>query len=262
MAAVTLEFGRYHEEILAQTDLLRAHLRTADPTLAVPTCPDWNLGQLLRHLNGAHSWAETIVRTRAADEVPDDPVNDVGPLVGENSAELGARLADGAAALARALRDAGPDTRVWSPAPGRTSTLFWARRMTHETVVHRADVVLTTGVEFTVDGQLAVDGLEEWLTFSCFEEAYEPRPGVPDLLGPGRTLHLHATDADAEWIVDLTGNAPTLRHEHAKAAAAVRAPLADLLLFVYGRRGTDDVETFGDRDLLHLWRYRASFWLQ
>ncbi|GAA4849133.1 maleylpyruvate isomerase family mycothiol-dependent enzyme [Saccharopolyspora rosea] len=237
-------------------------MRNADPALAVPTCPAWNLGQLLRHLNGAHRWAETVVRTRAAEEVPDDPVNDVPLLGGEDLAELGARLTDGAAALAGALRDAGPDTRVWSPAPGHMTTLFWARRMAHETLVHRADVALAVGVEFTVDGQLAVDGLEEWLTFSCFGEAYEPRPGVPDLLGPGRTVHLHATDAEAEWTVDLTGNAPALHREHAKAAAAVRAPLADLLLFAYGRRTADDVETFGDRDLLHLWRRRASFWLE
>ncbi|MGH3942269.1 MAG: maleylpyruvate isomerase N-terminal domain-containing protein [Pseudonocardiaceae bacterium] len=60
-----LSYERYCAEIVTQTDLLRSCIKGADLTVSVPSCPSWNLGQLLRHLGGAQRWAETIVRTRA-----------------------------------------------------------------------------------------------------------------------------------------------------------------------------------------------------
>lgn len=64
-------------------------------------------------------------------------------------------------------------------------------------------------------------------------------PEKRELLGPGRTLHLHATDtapeAAAEWLIDLTGDAIVWRRVHEKAAVAVRGPLTNLLLVVYRR---------------------------
>ncbi|MFI9252759.1 maleylpyruvate isomerase N-terminal domain-containing protein [Streptomyces sp. NPDC053069] len=30
----------------------------------MPTCPDWSLGDLVRHVGGARRWVETPVRTR------------------------------------------------------------------------------------------------------------------------------------------------------------------------------------------------------
>lgn len=39
---------------------------------------------------------------------------------------------------------------------------------------------------------------------------FELDPQTRELLGPGRTIHLHATDtsaqASAEWLIDLTGH--------------------------------------------------------
>ncbi|WP_079038744.1 hypothetical protein [Streptomyces sp. NBRC 110028] len=86
-----------------------------------------------------------------------------------------------------------------------------------------------------------------------------------ELLGPGRTLHFHATDtapeAHAEWVVDLTGEVIAWRRAHEKAAVAVRGPLTELLLLVYKRRpahgGT--VEVLGDAKLLDFWLERVSF---
>ncbi|MFE5122404.1 hypothetical protein [Streptomyces sp. NPDC056669] len=86
-----------------------------------------------------------------------------------------------------------------------------------------------------------------------------------ELLGPGRTLHFHATDTApevaAEWVVDLTGDAITWRRAHEKAAVAVRGPLTDLLLIIYKRRPARSagVEILGDEKLLDFWRERVSF---
>ncbi|MFH9553024.1 hypothetical protein [Streptomyces sp. NPDC017435] len=90
-------------------------------------------------------------------------------------------------------------------------------------------------------------------------------PDAPPLTGPGRTLRLHAGDADrAEWLVDLTGEPITWSHAHARAAVAVRVPLTDLVLLLYGRRTPADatVEVHGDERLLALWLERSGFWLR
>jgi len=49
-----LSYQRYCDEIGTQTGLARAAVAGADLTTPVPSCPGWNVGQLLRHLGGAH----------------------------------------------------------------------------------------------------------------------------------------------------------------------------------------------------------------
>ncbi|OKI09966.1 hypothetical protein A6A06_04925 [Streptomyces sp. CB02923] len=259
---IPLSFDRYCAEIVDQADLLRSTVKGTDPAAPVPSCPGWDLGQLIRHVNGAHRWVATIVGTRAAEPVSDELVNEMPKLTGEDPAALDALLAEGATRLSETLRDAGPDVAVWTVAPGGTP-VFWARRMTHETALHRADAALAAGREYVLDADVARDALDEWMGFHAVEEIAEDQPGVPSLLGPGRTLHFHATDADAEWFVDLTGKAPVWRAAHEKAAVAVRGTVTDLVLFLYGRPAVaGGVETLGDRQLLDVWLERTRFWLQ
>ncbi|MGH4012934.1 MAG: maleylpyruvate isomerase family mycothiol-dependent enzyme [Pseudonocardiaceae bacterium] len=261
-----LSYDRYCAEIVAQTDLLRSRIAGADLTVSVPSCPDWNLGQLLRHLGGGHRWVETIVRTRATQPLPDEQVRDVSGYADEDPAVLDAWLAEGAAQLTDTLRAAGPDAEVWTPVPdGETTPVFWARRFAHETVIHRADATLALGVEFTVDEEVALDALDEWMELGSLPHIFEVHPEKRELLGPGRALHVHATDtapeAAAEWLIDLTGDAIVWRRAHEKAAVAVRGPLTGLLLVVYRRRParSEGIEVLGDVQLLDFWLERVSF---
>ncbi|QUH03222.1 maleylpyruvate isomerase family mycothiol-dependent enzyme [Saccharopolyspora erythraea] len=259
-----LDYVRYCDEIVVQTDLLRTTTAKADMTTPVPSCPGWNVGQLLRHLGGCHRWVERIVRTRSAEFLPDDDFRDLTPYTDEDATVLDGWLAEGAALLAGALRAAGPDARIWSPVPAG-GTAFFARRMAHETVVHRADATLALGKAFEVREQVALDCLDEWMELGSLPQMFEFHPEKRELLGPGRTLHLHATDtapeARAEWVVDLTGDAITWRRAHEKCAVAVRGPLTDLLLVVYRRRSpyAGSVEVVGDTGLLDFWLERVGF---
>ncbi len=259
-----LSNDRYCAEIVAQTDLLRSRLKGADLTTPVHSCPGWDLGQLLRHLGGAHRWAETIVRTRATQPPSDDDFRDLSGYTDEDPAVLGPWLAEGAAQLADTLRAAGPDAQVWTPIPGETSG-FLARRMAHETVIHRADAILALGAEFAVDQEVALDALDEWMELGSLPQMFEFHPEMRELLGPRRTLHLHATDTGpetaAEWLIDLTGDAIVWRRAHEKAAVAVCGPLTDLLLIVYRRRParSEGIEVLGDRQFLDFWLERISF---
>ena len=254
----TLTYDRLCAEIVTQAELLRSHLAGADLTTPVPTCPGWNVGQLVRHVGGAHREAETVARTR---EMPgEDDFRDPTHYAETDPVALGAWLVEGATALSDALRTAGSETPVPGPLPNGT-VRFTARRMTHETVMHRADAALALGVDYMLDRQVALDAVDEWMELGSLPIHFEVHPWMRELLGPGRTLHFHATDTDAEWVVDLTGDAIVWRRAHEKAAVAVRAPLLDLLLLIYKRRPAhgEGIEIIGDEQLLDFWLERVSF---
>ncbi|WJV50728.1 maleylpyruvate isomerase family mycothiol-dependent enzyme [Streptomyces flavofungini] len=268
-----LTLDRYAAEIIAQTEQLTASVKGADLAAPVPTCAGWSLGDLLRHVGGAHRWAEEIVRTRATGPVPDDRVNDVSGDDRADAAALGAWLTEGAALFAGALREAGPHARVWTVAPGGTP-VFWARRMTVESVVHRADAVGAVDGTYALDHDVALDALAEWLGFLELPQVYESVEAMRALLGPGRTIHFHVTDAapgaEGDWRIDLTGEAPAVRRSTAadrtpeEAAATARGSAAALLLLMYRRDSLleDKAEIVGDRELFDEWREGVSAWLR
>jgi uncharacterized protein (TIGR03083 family) len=248
-----MDFERHCAEIVAQTKLLTEGLTGADLTARVPSCPEWSLGGLLRHLGGAHAWIEEIARTRAQGPVP-DPSRDVnGDDSGKPPVES---LLDGATRLAASIRDAGPDTMVWTPlAPMPVS--FFARRMVHETLVHRADAMLAAGREFVAGPEVVTDAIDEWMALDALPQHFEYNPAKRDLLGPGRTLSFRATDADVAWHVDLTGDAIVNERGLSDAAVTVEAPLTDLLLVIYRRK--DPVGVTGDANLLAFWSKHVTF---
>ncbi|MGG7574033.1 maleylpyruvate isomerase family mycothiol-dependent enzyme [Streptomyces sirii] len=266
---MTLQGSLTHEEycaqLLAETAEFREILRGADLSATVPTCPDWTLADLARHVGGAHRWVGTLVATRASENVdPADVPESAGPE-GEDAVALDAWLTAGVEQTVAALREAGPDAKVWSWTTAHHAG-FWARRMVHETVVHRADAALTAGVPFDLPAPVAADCLEEWLQIGelpAVVARFAERGR--EAFGPGRTIHVHATDAppelNAEWLLDLTGEAPSHRRTHEKAAVALRGSLTDALLVLYRRlpADSDRVEVLGERAVLDQWLEWASF---
>ncbi|MGH4012410.1 MAG: maleylpyruvate isomerase family mycothiol-dependent enzyme [Pseudonocardiaceae bacterium] len=257
-----LSDGRYLEALTAQTARFAEALRGADLQQQVPTCPEWTLYQLAQHLGQAHRWAGAIVAQRATAPVdhrelssmqaPDDPER------------LGGWLRDGAAGLVDAIRTTGPQTPVWTYADDQ-SAAFWARRMANETAVHRADIELTLGREFTLDPDLAADAISEWFAMICSAQALEARPDLAVLRGDGQLLHLHSTDAGlgeaGEWIVRRTPDGPVWEHGHSKGDVAVRGPVVDLLLVMLRRVAPDDagVQVLGDPAVLEHWLEHTRF---
>src|SRR5215831_790941 len=144
---------------LTSTDILLAEVggsagtlaeiaATADLTTQVPTCPDWTLRQLITHVGRAHRWAAAIVATRAAEPIPFREVPD-GRLPDDPAARP-AWLRDGAARLAEAVSTGTGAGPVWTHlGPGPAS--YWARRMAHETAVHRADGQIAVGTRPVID---------------------------------------------------------------------------------------------------------------
>ncbi|SDJ47850.1 maleylpyruvate isomerase family mycothiol-dependent enzyme [Streptomyces indicus] len=258
----------YAARITDQTRRLTEAVAGADAAAPVPGLDGWTLAHLLRHVGGAHRWAETVIRTRATAPVSDDQVNEVTPGKDDDVPGLSAWLLEGAEQFAATLRATPEDTPVWTVAPSG-KPVFWARRMTYETVVHRYDATVAAGGRYTLDARTAIDGIEEWLGFSTLPQAYASPEDQAALIAPARTLHLHGTDAPdddgeaGEWLIDLGTEPMTWRRGHEKATTAVRGPLRDILLALYERRAPDaELQLFGEEDLFARWVHAAGDWLR
>ncbi|MFZ4156149.1 maleylpyruvate isomerase family mycothiol-dependent enzyme [Streptomyces pseudogriseolus] len=261
-----LAHERYCDEIAHQVGQLRAVVTSGtDLSRTVPTTPDWSVEQLVRHLGGALRWVALMVRTGAEKEVPEEDVPGFeGPEARGDAAALDAWLAESGDLVVSALRAAGPDARVWSWA-GTDDAGFWARRMTHEVTVHRADATLAAGLPYEVAPEVAADAVDEWLEIVMWAQRTLPDDAVHGLRGPLRTIHLHATDTppglNAEYLIRLDEDGVFWRHGHEKATVALRGPLTWVLLAFYRRIPLDDprIEVLGERALLETWLERATF---
>jgi uncharacterized protein (TIGR03083 family) len=200
------------------------------------------------------------VRTRSAEFIDFRAVPD-GKLP-EDQLARGRWLTAGAARLIEALREAGGE-EVWAFGQMLPAS-FWARRMSHEVMVHCADAQLAAGDELSLAPELAADAIDEWLTVMS-----GPFAGQPDrrlaALPLDRSLHVHATDPElsgaGEWLMTHTGDGVEVAAHHGKADAALSGPAADVLLVLLGRKPASDpaVQVFGDHDLLEAWLKGLTF---
>lgn len=239
------------DELTSSSAILADIADGADLTTHVPTCPEWALKQLFTHVGRAHRWATAIVTTRAAEPIPMREVPD-GRLP-DDPAEHPDWLRRGAAGLAEAVHGADGE-QLWTHfGPGQAS--YWARRMAHETVVHRADGLLAVGRRPEIDPVVAVDGIDEWLGFLIMGSAAP----LPD----GSVLHLHTTDAGVtgEWLIRGGEHGITVEQGHGKGDTAVRGPASALMLMMLRRLPADDpaVQVLGDRTLLDRWLGATPF---
>jgi len=254
-----LTLDRYAAEITASTATLAALIGGTDLTRQVPTCPDWTLRQLATHVGRVHRWVTEMVRTRSAESIPFRSVPD--GRFPDDPAQRPGWLAAGAERLTRELGAAGSGL-VWAFGTHRPAG-FWARRMTHETVMHRADAQLATGAPPVIEPAIAADGIDEWFTFVTV-----PDPGREDTrlagLRPGQSLHVHAGDVPSgqgEWLITRDNAGIGVRPEHGKGDAALRGPAAGLLLVLTRRLSPAQAgaEVLGDPEVLRNWLAATPF---
>ncbi len=242
-----MDYADYFPVITAHAAALAAAARECGLNARVPSCPEWDVGKLLRHTGTAQRWSSGVVRTReplspkSMDlELPEDPLG------------LPDWLVRSAALLVATLEDADPDAECWTWTADR-HVRFWSRRMAHETAVHRWDGQGVTGRAEPFDGALAVDGIAEHLA------------NLPSVVGPdpttgfGETLHLHCTDRDGEWLIRRGPDGLEVRPEHAKGDVALKGSASDLYLVVLGRLSPTAVEIFGDPAALDGWESLLHF---
>ena len=232
----------YAEHITAaerETGAFARVLMKGDTGAQVPTCPDWTLLDLAKHVGGvmgfwSHVLAEGMGRPKP--EILDEP----GPAPAMWFTTI-------ASALVGELKAARADTEVYTWNPKDHSAAFAARRMAHETAVHRFDAQMAIGSPQPIDPELAADGIEE---IFVMVEAW-PESGR----GEGQTLHLHSAEGN-EWLIAMNADGLEVRREHAKGDLALKGAVSDLELLLYGRPPVGEVERFGDDAVLDAW-YRV-----
>ena len=207
--------------------------------LPVPACPGWSTTRLLDHVARVQRWSAGAVATPLGEDAPPAPRRPEGT-------DPRAFLTESTAALLAALDEIDPTTPV-ATFRGEGTARFWLRRQAHEVVVHATDARDAQGLPApTVEPEVAVDGVDEafevFLPWGFDATAFAPS---------GQTVHLHATDADGEWLLRFPADGPVeVERAHAKGDVAARGPAIDLLLLLWGRRRPADLEVFGDAELL------------
>ena len=241
--------------VVSEIETMVAVCRSVDPSTPVPTCPEWDVAELIRHVGRVHRWAATMVERSSQERlgredmdwsVPDDPT------------KLPDWLAEGAEFVASRFRAADPSTPMWAWGWPKTAG-FWPRRMVHETGVHRADAEFTTGRTPTFDPGIAADGVDELLDNLPHAAYFAPQ--VAELRGSGEALAFVARDVDTAWRIELgpDGFSWTRAAAGADADATLTAATAgELLLTVYGRRPVEPGEVAGDRTLVDRWIANSS----
>jgi uncharacterized protein (TIGR03083 family) len=225
----------------------------------VPTCPEWTLFDLVRHLGEGHrSWAATVAAGPAASakSAPE------GPAAPREGKALLAWLAASAQQLLDALREAGRDRGCWTwwgPSESPQTCGAVARHQLQEVMVHTYDAQVSAGAPQPLPDEAALDGVGEFLSTCCAWTAPWPH-GAAD-------IDFHATEGRS-WRLSMSADGgrttrlPTPRATPAASAdqgtgaafASARGTAAELVLVFYDRIPIDSLQLDGDRRLLDLLR--------
>jgi uncharacterized protein (TIGR03083 family) len=228
-------------------ELVAAVRREGEATIAaakqgdvpVPTCGDWTMSDLLRHVAEVYTWVAHIVTERVTERPDRDAVpDDVDPV------EL---LADRLDELVGALSATDAETPVWNWSDGPDVATFWARRMAHESAIHRNDAQRAHGVAQPIDAELAHDGLDELI------DVIIPRVVERDELKPqAMTVSFVATD-EGDWHVRLDDNGIQRLDVAKEPDVTVRGTASAMLLAAYGRVPWEILDIDGDTECLQSW---------
>ncbi|MEU0966133.1 maleylpyruvate isomerase family mycothiol-dependent enzyme [Streptomyces sp. NPDC005917] len=221
----------------------------------VPTCPGWQVRDLLRHTGTIHRWAASVV----ADAHPGPrPIPDPPDLDGT---DLTTWFRDGHHHLVGTLAAAPRNLTCWTfhPAPVSSPLAFWLRRQAHETTVHRYDAEAARGGPASpIASDFAVDGIDELLRGFHARTRSRVRSEHP------RVLRVRAADTDAAWAVRLSAQPPVTElgalhgamAEPSGAMAELSGPADELYLALWNRIPVPKVT--GDPELVDLWRTRSG----
>jgi uncharacterized protein (TIGR03083 family) len=232
-----LETQSYLTSIAANAALLTAAVERVGFDAAIPTCPGWVMRDLVLHLGEVHRWATIVVRDGLSkpSAVPADHLGELPPDGG-----LLAWFDDGQRRLVETLAAAPADLTAFTfLADPRAPKLFWARRQTHETGMHRVDAESATGSITPFSADLAADGIDEMLT------GFVPRPHTPLRAEPPVTMSITLADHPGVWRLRI-GDGPTITtRDEGSADCRVVGSASDVFLALWNRQGIEPLTVSG-----------------
>jgi uncharacterized protein (TIGR03083 family) len=222
--------------------------RSADP---VPSCPGWTVDDLVRHVAEVyeHKIACTLLG-HAPDPWPPEWPADRSAI--EWFTDAHRRLLE----MFDRNQPTTPSATWWPP---DQTVGFWARRMAHETAVHRLDAELAAATPSPIDPDLATDGIAEILEIMLAGDWTDE----PDDTASGQRVSIGA-DGHAggrSWLVTIDRAAVDVTEgvrDDASAHARIEGEPADVDLWLWGRAPDARVRRSGDDRALALLRSRLT----
>jgi uncharacterized protein (TIGR03083 family) len=215
-----------------------------DLAAPVPSCPDWTVTDLVRHVAMVYLHKVEAMRQGAhpADWPPDLSAEEPIALLDRTYAALVGEFATRA-----------PEDPTWTWYPPDQTVGFWIRRMAQETVIHRVDAELALGEgSSSIPDDLAVDGVDEVLTAFVAHGSREWHQYFAEALDDwgDRWLSVDANGAAWRVAVHPDGVTVTVGPTGSGAAATIRGEPVPLLLSFWNRGGTGEVVESGDAGMV------------
>jgi len=216
-----------------------------DRSARVPWSDRWSVGTVARHVAGTHHVVAGIVEGR-----PDASFGLFAELASpeKDAPEFVEWFRSGTESLLGQLSSAPANDECWSWYADGRRVGWWARRMAHEAVVHRADIDAAVGERFSVAAEIAADGIDEYL--DVFVAA--SRAGANSPAGP--TIAFECSDTTDCWCLDLSeAGGRRVTREPRSSSLVLRGTAEDLLLAIWGRVPLSETDASGDVELLGRW---------
>lgn len=241
----------YCDGIAVEVDRFADGFAVADRSARVPSCPDWSVEDLARHLGTVHRWATQLVTERASARISLANMSIDDRVVDEQW------IRDGGDSLVAVLRAAPPDEAMWAWGADQ-HVRFWSRRQLHETFVHRLDLELATRTPSMIEPDIALDAIDEFLAnmLSDSDIALSARSGHTSEL-----LRIRSFDPEGLWSVRLFESGYEFVDAGGDPDVDVSALASDLVSVLLRRRDLAEVEVAisGDGSLLEYWLSHTAF---
>lgn len=241
-----LEFPEVLRLIEERSAAFRAAIASApDLDVQVPACPDWTLRDLAQHLGDGRRRQAAIVAAGPGAQPPAKTDPKGASTAPRDRETLDSWLAESFALMLDALREAGPDRGCWtwwgrSQAPQNSGAV--ARHQIQEIAVHTYDAQLAQGAAQPLPSDVAVEGVDEFLT--TVSATTVPWPFKP------ATIDLHATEGGS-WRLTLNADGvhcDDLADDAEPGDMTVRGAASELVLYCYDRVPLDGLEITGDAE--------------
>jgi uncharacterized protein (TIGR03083 family) len=225
--------------------------RTAAHGALVPTCPAWNVADLIWHLTEVQYFWATVV-----EDLIQNP-EDVPPLPRPENEDLNKAFAVQSARLQGALTRRKPDDTCWSWHDDGHSVGWVLRRQAHEALIHRVDAEIATNSRSPIDRRLAADGIDEVLRVTI---DLDNPPEWASFKTDGTSARVETSDDAAAWSMSFgrfVGSSPVSGKDYDFVAAqltssisdptaVIRGASDDLDLWLWGRGPIDALSISGD----------------
>lgn len=235
-----MEFSDHVTALARYGERLANDATTAGLTAEIPSCPDWRMTDLLRHLGAVHRWAAANLRAGGQAEPLDgieQPPDD----------ELIAWFRAGHAALVADLERAPADVTAWTFLPAESDRAFWGRRQAHETAIHAVDAAIAAGESVPFEPSFAADGIDELVT------GWLPHRLRRVAADPPIALTITTTDTGQSWTSRI-GPDSRSTSETSDGDATVAGPADQLYRLLWNRGGLEGCTVSGDAAVLARWR--------